>query len=866
MRSNERNQLDSIAFGGFLAHLRTRGFTLGMDQQLRLQQLLPRVAGQCAPSQLKTLLGPLFATSRQQQQEFYRAFEEYFAIFQPEEAGPPPVVEPPPAPAPAPPPRRSFRVTAIVSLIVLAIAAAVLLGSQRFRLLAGIERIELPTPEIRPLPLPPQSVRPSETTVVIPIRPATPEPPRDRVLDRRWQLRLAALLIPLLLFAIWQWWRWRRRRPVIEKARGRRPPFTWPIELDREEWRLDRAQTFYQAARGLRRRQQAEHRQLDLERTIAATIAARGYPRFQFRQASRVPEYLVLIDRASRHDHQARLFDQLARSLEREGLFVVRYFYDGDPRVCRPAAGGPDVLLGDLHRRYPAHRLVLMGDGARLLDPLTGEWEDWATALVEWPERAILTPAPLAAWGRRERVLAEQFALLPATLAGLAELAERFDSPLRNELPRGDAASDAPPPAAYGLSSGSDVDALRRYLGPDAFRWSCAAAIYPELQWELTLKLGELASPDRPLDEAALWRLLRLPWFREGSIPDEIRDRLVRALDPSLDRAAREFLIETLERNPATEGTFAADERRLDIAVQQAHLAGDDRRRRKAAVKEIEHLSPEELQRDYTLVRLLAERPTSLLALALPARLRRLFYPLGISHFGMHWQAALGLALLALLLALGGAEGLIRYRQSRRPQPTPTPDASPAPTVSPTPSPSPAGSPTPTPSAPQRPSPAPALTASPSPTRGEIGLPPDEIKLAMVTVPGGSFLMGSPANEAGRFADEGPQHRVSVRAFEMGKYEVTQFQWRQVARLPKVRIDLKPDPSYFKGDDLPVEQVLWEEAVEFCARLSNATGRQYRLPTEAEWEYAARAGSTGPYAGNLDAMAWYSNNSDGRTH
>ena len=96
--------------------------------------------------------------------------------------------------------------------------------------------------------------------------------------------------------------------------------------------------------------------------------------------------------------------------------------------------------------------------------------------------------------------------------------------------------------------------------------------------------------------------------------------------------------------------------------------------------------------------------------------------------------------------------------------------------------------------------------------------------------------------------NEKPQHEVNVPAFYMGKYEVTQAQWRAVASLPRVKIELKPNPSHFKRDDLPVEQVSWEDAVEFCARLSKATGRQYRLPSEAEWEYACRAGTRTPFA------------------
>lgn len=121
------------------------------------------------------------------------------------------------------------------------------------------------------------------------------------------------------------------------------------------------------------------------------------------------------------------------------------------------------------------------------------------------------------------------------------------------------------------------------------------------------------------------------------------------------------------------------------------------------------------------------------------------------------------------------------------------------------------------------------------------------ISIEMVAIPGGSFVMGSPETEAGRIETEGPQHTVNIAPFFLAKYQVTQAQWRAVAGLPKVKIDLNPNPSNFKGDDLPVEQVNWHEVTEFCARLSQFTGRNYRLPSEAEWEYACRAGMTTPF-------------------
>ncbi|WP_309224596.1 formylglycine-generating enzyme family protein [Halomicronema sp. CCY15110] len=123
----------------------------------------------------------------------------------------------------------------------------------------------------------------------------------------------------------------------------------------------------------------------------------------------------------------------------------------------------------------------------------------------------------------------------------------------------------------------------------------------------------------------------------------------------------------------------------------------------------------------------------------------------------------------------------------------------------------------------------------------------DDLMLEMVWVPSGSFVMGSPEDEPERSSAEGPQHEVTMTSFLIGQYPVTQAQWRFVAGLPQVGLELNPEPSNFKGDDLPVERVSWEEAQEFCRRLSAYAQREYRLPSEAEWEYACRAGTQTPF-------------------
>lgn len=121
------------------------------------------------------------------------------------------------------------------------------------------------------------------------------------------------------------------------------------------------------------------------------------------------------------------------------------------------------------------------------------------------------------------------------------------------------------------------------------------------------------------------------------------------------------------------------------------------------------------------------------------------------------------------------------------------------------------------------------------------------IVLEIVLIPGGTFMMGSPENESGGTNNEKPQHSVTIKPFLIGKYPITQAQWKTVAAFGKVNRDIELEPSHFKGADRPVEQVSWYDAVEFCDRLSQKTGRQYRLPTEAEWEYACRAGTTTPF-------------------
>lgn len=138
----------------------------------------------------------------------------------------------------------------------------------------------------------------------------------------------------------------------------------------------------------------------------------------------------------------------------------------------------------------------------------------------------------------------------------------------------------------------------------------------------------------------------------------------------------------------------------------------------------------------------------------------------------------------------------------------------------------------------------------------------NSIGMKLAWIHPGSFLIGSPENEVGRFSDE-VQHKVKIPfGFYMGIYPVTQAEWLKV---------MGNNPSHFKGDNLPVENVSWHDCQEFCKKLSEMEGIDYTLPSEAQWEYTCRAGTTTAYyfgddPSQLKDYAWFNNNSDNTTH
>jgi hypothetical protein len=340
------------------------------------------------------------------------------------------------------------------------------------------------------------------------------------------------------------------------------------------------------AARRLRKPRPSERRYLDINASTRATASRGGVFSPVHRQATAMPEYLLLVDRAGRNDQQAHWAAEMARDLAAEGVTLALYEFDRDPRWVAPLHTHRSMGLGAtqtflplacLGARHAGQGLIVLGDGHSFIEPASGELHDWLPgALAPWPRRVLMTPRPPASWGLAEDIIAgegqpahvDSFLVLPAQIEMLSAAARWFDE---REVPEVDLLPGAPAllpamleddigrwvgreaPAATELVA--LVEQLRSFLGPTAYTWLAASAAYPYLSADLTAYLAHqlseappsaarsgAASSDARLLEARLVGIAQLPWCRLGMMPDWVRRALFLSLAPATRERVRAVL------------------------------------------------------------------------------------------------------------------------------------------------------------------------------------------------------------------------------------------------------------------------------------------------------------------------------------
>lgn len=569
------------ALNAFFQYLRGEGFPCGAGERVKASLIWAAASDEARKSRLKTLLCPIFARGEADQRRFYQAFDLFFSegrTVEPQRpaAGERPLSVPPLAQRLRIRRQRSRR-TLILSGVALTLILAVV-----FDLGAPIRRWLFPPKEqVRiDVTLPP-AVQPDVQYRSVPVTKLVPYSRTCRgteclVSDNRWIFIIAPAVLALALAALARTTRFRLWL-ALRQERRRKPPFTTRVLCHAPPLHVY-TRSFERTAEAMRQRVAGEERDLDVPGTVDATIRAAGFPTLRLRRRKSVPDYLFLIERRSPEDHLAMWWRNVARSLRASGVGLSIYYYSGGLARCVPEGKNTSVSTRDLLDTSGRDFVFVVGRAGELLNPYTGELRAWiVSSLVRRDHRALLTPRARFEWGPAEGKVGAEMPVYSARLPRLATAvapspAVAGDLVEPEEMPR--------IPPAYFEQEESDAEgeppALSLFLDDEVFHWLCACAVYPRLEWELTLHLGTVVDPSGQIfAERKLLQLLRIDWFREGRIPHAWRAWLVKSLNPQLRDEVRRFLLRSLESNPAPKDSFAAGERRLQIAAQRYWLEPD---------------------------------------------------------------------------------------------------------------------------------------------------------------------------------------------------------------------------------------------------------------------------------------------------
>ncbi|MEM6770694.1 MAG: hypothetical protein AAF597_08935, partial [Bacteroidota bacterium] len=449
-----------------------------------------------------------------------------------------------------------------------------------------------------------------------------------------------------LFIALYLYLRYEERsklRLVAQREQSDGAPHFWRIELPQLHAEIDWGEDYPALVRQLRRRREDDYQLLDLPQTIKATVSSGGLPKFRYRSATRPAEYLLLIDRGTADNHQARLFEGLYQQLVAEEVLVDRYFYSGDPRLLYQEDRGQTTKLSQLARRYPEARLFLVGSGDRLLNAASGKLAKWVPDLLGgWESKSLLSTLPTKEWGRRERQLGSFLTVLPASMQGLKFLVQRLndDATEADKVDYRNLVSDAARETVVLRADQSFIDSLREVYSPAKLKWLAACALYPALHWDLTLFLGKTVDQylqEPLLSSQNLLSLSRLPWFANGSMPEPARRELadwVRAEHPALHDHLRQAIHGLLEKADLPPVGSAA-RRDLDFYRQQNEwlLAAPDSPERARLGEDLARRIANGEEPDTTIVRVM-EQPSGD-EITLPDSWKERLYPEGFPGFGV---------------------------------------------------------------------------------------------------------------------------------------------------------------------------------------------------------------------------------------
>ncbi|MEK8015799.1 MAG: hypothetical protein VSS75_002950, partial [Candidatus Parabeggiatoa sp.] len=512
----------------FINELRLAGYNIGLTQFVAAQNLILALAkqGELSPklASLKTLLAPVLCHSPKEQTEFDKRFDNWVKQVEASEVrrgtAKEKILERPARKTVRPSKLKKWAYFGIgVVLVVMASFVFYQFMPNEQTTITEIPLTEISsessittTPELssekQPKTVsPPEKENPVQAPTPFPEEIPNSSKPESNFL---WTIPLVLALIILL------WHLWKRGRDYLTRFDLKRQFTSVRPQLQRLsvkamalEKSIFQPISLSRSAQQLRKHSAIDDNTLDITATLEKTIEAGGWPTAVYGSRPHLPEYLVLIDRMTFKDHQAKLVNTLINQLVKEGVFIIRSYFDGNPRQCYLESDSDPFVpltLTELAERYPDHRLLIFSDGQGLINAVTGELVNWIDQFAVWTHRILFTLEAPEQWGYRKTLLEQaDFLVLPANETGLQWLVEQLNAgtpesyrtsseaeysefPLfLRDYPRRWLERHAPEPTEL-LEL---LKQVRFFLGKAGYYWFSACAVYPELHWELTLYLGD---------------------------------------------------------------------------------------------------------------------------------------------------------------------------------------------------------------------------------------------------------------------------------------------------------------------------------------------------------------------------------------
>ncbi len=457
--------------------------------------------------------------------------------------------------------------------------------------------------------------------------------------------RWLGIFVPILIFLLVEWYRFQQRK-AMKSQQLQKEHSANQGKLEIPELNFLKDEQFLSIAKKLKQPPENKHLLAKAKEREANNHQSEN----QFADSHPVPEpaYIVLIDRLSSQDHYARMAEMVVKSMKQAGLKIDYFFYENDPRHCYKGEVYNWVYLNDLRIKYSDHRLIMIGNGKGLIDANSDNFVDWIELLFSWKERAILSTREPGCWDEAEQLLSREFILLPASMNGLAALADHFDEPARLDMKIWkNGYSEA---FKLDLDGEPNISQLKTYLGEEGFEWLSACAVYPELSWPVTLQLGDSSCfPEKPLNEDRLLHLIRLDWFQTGTIPDNWRQVLIEHFDSEKLDCVRKKLIEILENRPISNEPGHQIQHTLNIATQKWLLDRENPQNRHQLRFVIQEALKNDISIDALLYKNLDNQPG--IGSLLPSVLKRWLFDQGIPILGLKSAVRAGMAILAALSA-----------------------------------------------------------------------------------------------------------------------------------------------------------------------------------------------------------------------